>query len=141
MANLKELPEWFKKGNTTLKIGEYLAVLDTLNSGMKELFYEIKTKENTYTKVSSHHLLLNDTIAVLYIYFDSFSKAQFANYNPETAVNPEDAKKIIKYIVDKFKLPISWYSYHTKEQIPPSQNLDHNLGANYKIIDERNERI
>ena len=135
---LKELPEWFKDGNRTLKIGKYQAELNTMKSGINELFYEIKTKENTYTKVSSNHLLLNDVIARLYIYFDGFSNANFANLNPETAVAVEDAKNIIKYIVKKFNLPISCYSYHTKKSTPP-ENPDIDLGvANCEIINAEN---
>lgn len=138
---LKELPKWFKNGNRTLKIGEYQAVLNTLESSTNELVYEIKTKENTYTKISSNHLLLNDVIAVLYIYFDGFSNANFANINPETAVAVEDAKNIIKFIVKKFNLPISCYSYHTKKPTLP-RNPEFDLGiANCEIINEENGRI
>ena len=138
---LKELPEWFKNGNRTLIIGEYQAVLNTLESSTNGLVYEIKTKENTYTKISSNHLLLNGEIAVLYIYFDGFCNANFANFNPETAVTVKDAKNIIKHIVKKFDLPVGTYSYHTKKSISP-ENQDIDLGAaNCEIINEENGRI
>ena len=137
---LKELPEWFKNGNRTLKIGEYQAVLNTLESSTNKLVYEIKTKENTYTKVSSNHLLLNDVIAVLYIYFDGFYNANFANFNPETAVTVEDAKNIIKHIVKKFDLPVGTYSYHTKKPSLPEKS-DSDLGENYEIINAEEGRL
>ena len=138
---LKKLPKWFENGNGTLEIGEYQAVLNRLESSTNELVYEIKTKENTYTKISSKHLLLNDVIAVLYIYFDGFCNANFANFNPETAVTVEDAKNIIKHIVKKFDLPVGTYSYHTKKSIPP-ESPDIDLGAaNCEIINEQEGRI
>ena len=130
--NLK-IPEWFYEENKIITIGTYQATFIPEESSMDGLIYEITHIENK-----------DDIIALLYIR-DINNKefghyANFANLNPETEVNVEEAEHIIGEICKYFKLPFKSirYSYHTKEEYP---SMEPRIGNNIKIIKSKDGRI
>lgn len=96
-----KMPEWFNKENETLEImgkNTYTLVLDKNQSGEKELVYLVYNGDNEN----------GDEDALIYIYYDGFIGAQFRDYGENNNIDFEEAKAIIYYISQRFKLPLKY---------------------------------